>query len=77
MRYSEALRKSFVGMLTCWRQLPAHFDDFSEAAGDAIVKGWWVVFILLAPFFFWLSPLVAWCAIKSQKPIDEALEQLK
>lgn len=62
--YRQALRYAAVGMLKAWRMVPRYGADALDALRDFSAAVWWLAFILVAPFFCWLSPLVAWLYLR-------------
>lgn len=58
--YRQTLRKAAIGMLTTWRNVPEFSRDAFEALREFATATWWLTFVLAVPFFFLLSPLVAW-----------------
>ncbi|CAM3121604.1 hypothetical protein [Cupriavidus taiwanensis] len=53
--YWQYVKESTKGMLTAWGRINWYWDAVVEGFLSAI----FVALLLLLPFFFWLSPLVA------------------
>lgn len=73
------LKRNTIDLLVAWGLLPRAIAAIKEEAGGAIgalldalstlgVALLSLLIILLAPFFFWLSPIVTYRQIKNLKP---------